>query len=130
MRAFVTLIFSCSLLMSVHVKAQEALTMHTPPGKPLVWDPEFVVPDHNPETEMVAFRILPLEADTADVPFFIDREGIVVPKLDAGVYSAVLSENGQFVVLLCSFPDSGSFNIALPRVRSEYCSLWRAERQP
>jgi hypothetical protein len=116
--------------MGVHVEAQEALTIHTPPGKPLVWDPEFVVPDHNPETDVVAFRVHPFEADTADVPFFVDRMGIVIPKVEVETEVLVLLEGTKFVVLLCSFPEQGSFNLALPGVRSEYCSLRRAERQP
>lgn len=130
MRAFATLMFLSALLMGVRADAQEALTIHTPAGKPLVWDPEFVVPDHNRETEIVAFRLHPFEADTADVPFFVDREGTVILKTEAETAAALLSEDMRFTVLMCSFPESGSFNIALPRVRSEYCTLWRAERQP
>lgn len=130
MRVFTTLIFSFALLMGADTEAQEALTVATPPGKPLVWDPEFLVPDHNPETEMIAFRLLPFEADTADLPFFVDREGIVVPNDGAEATTAVLSENARFVVLLCSFPEPGSFNVALPGVRLEYCTLRHVERQP
>lgn len=130
MRVLATLIFSFALLLGANVRAQDALTINTPPGKPLVWDPEFVVPDHNTETEVVVFRLHPFEADTADVPFFVDREGIIVPKDDVDAFVAVLSEDAQFVVLVCSFPESGSFNVALPEIRSKYCTLRRAERQP
>lgn len=130
MRLLATLIFSFVLLVGTNVFSQEALTITTPPGRPLVWDPEFVIPEHSRETEIIAFRLHPFEADTADVPFFIDRMGIVVPKdaLEAEVLT--LLEGTRFVVLLCTFPELGSFNVALPRVRSEYCTLRRAERQP
>ncbi len=130
MRVLMTLIFSFVLLTGANARAQDALTINTPPGKPLVWDPEFVVPDHNPETEMVAFRLHPFQADTADVPFFVDREGIVIPKDGVEDYVAVLSEDAQFIVLVCSFQQPGPFDLALPGVRSEYCTFRRAERQP
>lgn len=130
MRALAALIFSFVLLVGANAWAQYALTITTPPGKPLVWDPEFSVPDHNPETDMIAFRLHPFEVETADLPFFVDREGIIVPKDDVDAFVAVLSEDAQFVVLMCSFPESGSFNVALPEVRSEYCTLRYAERQP
>lgn len=130
MRVLATLILSFVLLLGTNAFSQEALTIATPPGKPLVWDPEFVIPEHNRETDIVAFRLHPFEADTADIPYFIDRTGIVVPKdaLETGVL--VLLEGTKFVVLVCSFPEMGPFNLALPGVRSEYCSLRRAERQP
>ncbi|MDP3402455.1 MAG: hypothetical protein Q8S35_00665 [bacterium] len=130
MRVLATLIFSFVLLTGANAEAQEALTITTPPGKPLVWIPEFVIPDHNTETEVVAFRLLPFEVDTADLPFFVDREGIIVPKDGVDASVVVLSEDAQFVVLVCKFPESGPFNVALPGVRSEYCTLRRAERQP
>ncbi|MES2931782.1 MAG: hypothetical protein V4682_03790 [Patescibacteria group bacterium] len=130
MRAFAMLMFSFVLLTGADARAQEALTITTPPGKPLVWDPEFTVPSHNTETEMVAFRLLPFAEDSADVPFFVDRTGIVIPKAGADVTVEVLAEDAQFVVLLCSFPELGPFNVALPGVRSQYCILRRVERQP
>ncbi len=130
MRVLATLIFSFVLLAGANARAQDALTVTTPPGNSLVWDPEFTVPDHNAETEMVAFRLLPFEIDSADLPFFIDREGIVIPKDGVEEYVAVLSKDTQFVVLVCSFQQPGPFNLALPGVRSEYCILRRAERQP
>lgn len=130
MRAFAMLTFSFMLLASTNALAQEALTIATPPGKPLVWDPEFIVPTHDPETEMIAFRILPFEIDSADMPFFLDRTGIAIPKAGIDVTVEVLAEDAQFVVLLCSFPQPGSYSVALPGVRSRYCTLRRAERQP
>ena len=130
MRAFAALTFSFVLLVGTNAWAQDALTIHTPPGKPLVWDPEFTVPDHNPEADVIAFRLHPFEADTADIPYFIDLVGIVVPKVEVETEVLMLLEGAKFVVLLCSFPGPGSFNLALPQVRSEYCSLRRAERQP
>jgi len=130
MRALAMLVFSFALLWGVDVEAQEALTMATPPGKPLVWDPEFVVPEHDPETHVVAFRLHSFEVDSADVPFFVDREGIIVPKAGVEAAAAVLTEDGRFVLLLCSFPSAGLYNLALPRVRLEHCALRRVERQP
>ena len=130
MRAFAICMFTLVFLTSVNARAQEALTIATPPGKPLVWDPEFLVPAHNPETEVVAYRLHPFEADTGDLPFFVDREGIIVPKSEVENEVLVLLEGAKFVVLVCSFPHTGSFNVALPGIRSEYCTLRRAERQP
>ncbi len=130
MRVLATLIFSFVLLVVANARAQEALTINTPPGKPLVWDPEFVIPEHNPETEIVAFRLHPFEADTADLPYFIDRTGVVVSKNALETEVLLLLEGTKFVVLVCSFPELGSFNVALSGVRSEYCTLRRAERQP
>lgn len=130
MRYIATLLFVCVLLSSTDLRAQDALTINTPPGKPLVWDPEFLAPSHDPETHMVAFRLFPFETESADQPFFLDREGIIVPKEGIDGAVAALSEDAQYVILLCSFPQPGSYNAALPGVRSQYCTLRRAERQP
>lgn len=130
MCAFATLVAVLALLASADLRAQEALTSATPTGKPLVWDPEFTIPDHDPETQTVAFRLLPSFAESGDLPFFRDREGIVIPKAGADVAVEVLSEDAEFVLLVCSFPQPGPFNVGLPEVRSQYCTLRRAERQP
>jgi len=129
MRALTMLMVVFVLAWSTDLQAQEALTSATPPGKPLVWDPEFIAPSHDPETEMVVFRLLPSFAESGDMPFFVDRLGIVVPKAGADAAATVLSEDAEFVILMCSFPLPGPYNVALPGVRSEYCTLRRAERQ-
>lgn len=130
MRALAMLVLPFVLLTSTNALAQDALTIATPPGKSLVWDPEFTVPDHNPETEVVAFRLHPFEADTADMPYFIDRVGTVIPKVTVDTEVLALLEGTRFAVLLCAFTQPGSFNVALPEVRAQYCTLRRAERQP
>lgn len=119
------------LLGSTSGLAQEALTIHTPPGKPLVWYPEIVVPGHDLEKDMVAFRIHESQLDDGDIPFFVDRTGIVVPKegLDAAVER--LRGIDPVTVLVCSFPEAGSFNLVRRDVRGEFCTPWRRnERQP
>lgn len=130
MRLCMLLLGMAVLLWGTGARAQEALTITTPPGKPVVWDPTPVIPEHNPATEVVAFRIHERGSE-GDIPFFIDLTGMVIPK--EGLDEAVERVRGSdpFIVLVCSFPEARSFDLVRPGVRSQFCTPWRAgERQP
>jgi len=93
-----------------------------PPGEPLVRDMVFHIPEHDPLSEQVAFRVRRAFFDTADVPFFYSREGRVVRRSDAraGVLDWITEES---LVLVCDVPmgDGEALNLNDPVNRRANC---------
>ena len=129
MRALIATL-ALALISSTSARAQDALTIKTPPGRPLVWDPEILVPEHEPASDSVLYRVLEVPGTEPDTPFFVDRIGIRVPNGEVDREAAVLSEGFRFAILVCSFTGPEPFDLVRPEIRSRYCAVWRSERQP
>lgn len=98
-----------------------------PKDEPLIRDMDFVIPYHDPVTEQVAFRVSSRFFDSADIPFFVGREGVVVSRENPRAQVAGWLTDGD-IALICDVPmgDGESLNLNDPSSRNEYC---RAERE-
>lgn len=125
MKAFAAFLFGAALLCSTEATAQSVPLIEHEEGIPLVRDPEILIPDFNPETEVVLFRAIDFNLDAADIPFLVDRLGIVVPRpLVEEMVEGFLAED-RIAVFVCSFPAGERPNVLRPDVRSRVCSLRR-----
>jgi hypothetical protein len=86
----------------------------------------FIIPEHNPLEEQVAFPLHAAFFEEADVPFFIERTGRIVPRADPR--PAIEDWLGErYVVLICDVPmgDGEILNLNDPQSRKEHCLHWR-----
>gem|GEM_PF-3148616 len=98
-----------------------------PKDQPLIRDMDFVVPYHDPVTEQVAFRVSSRFFDSADIPFFVGREGMVVNRENPRAQVLEWLADGD-IALICDVPmgDGESLDLNDPSSRNEHC---RAERE-
>ena len=82
------------------------------------------VPDFNPQEEQVLFSALRLYADTADVPFFIDRTGTAVPRAQVDAYLAEHAKEDE-VYFVCDVPmgDGETLDMNDPVSRRDNCMI-------
>lgn len=126
MRASLLLICGAALLSGTGAAAQSLPSVEHEEASAVVRDPEIVFPEFDPASEVLVFRVLDFNLDAADIPFLIDRTGIVVPR--TGLEDAVrgfLAE-ARTAVYVCSFPAGERPDILRPQVRSRVCSLRRS----
>lgn len=123
---------ACGFLMgSAHAQVPYVPAIITAPGKPLVWDPEIIIPPHDPETEYVAFRVHEANIDAADQPFFVDRTGTVVPRSGADAFVDAVAVSGTIAVYLCACPAGARPALTRAEDRRRFCRLRRkTEQQP
>ena len=116
------------LFCATDALAQEVLPIiHVEPGTPLVRDPEILVPEHDSEREIVLYRVYDFRLDAADIPFFIDRVGIAVPRETAHAAIEAFLREERTAVYSCSFEAGERPYIAHPSERDRFCVL---QRQP
>ena len=123
----VLVLLASLLLASSDARAQDALSIKTPAGRPLVWNPEIVVPEHDPETELVLYQFIEVEGVEADIPFLVDRTGIRVLKADLEATVSRFLADPLTSVLVCSFPEPGPYDLTRPEIRTRFCTV---QRQP
>lgn len=121
---------ACGFLAgSAHAQVPYVPAIITAPGRPLVWDPEIIVPPHNPETEYVAFRVHEANIDAADQPFFVDRTGIVILRSEADAFVDAAAVPGTIAVYLCACPEGSHPTLTRAQDRSRFCRLRRKPQQ-
>ncbi len=125
MKALAAFLFSAALLCGTEAMAQSLPLLEREEVVPLVRDPEILIPNFNPETEVVLFRVFDFNLDAADIPFLVDRLGIVVSRLRVEEMVEVFLAEDRIAVFICSFPAGERPNILRPDVRSRVCSLRR-----
>lgn len=127
MRILLPSLFGVALFCATEVRAQALPMIEFEPGTPLVRDPVILIPAHDPDRELVLYRVLDFNLDAADLPFFIDRTGLVVLREHAEAAIDTLLSEERTAVYSCSFRSGESPNIAQPAERSRSCTL---RRQP
>lgn len=127
MKAVHMLVFGVAYFCAVEARAQALPMIETEPGAPLVRDPVILLPVHDPDHELVLYRVLDFNLDAADLPFFIDRTGLVVSRENASAAIGMLLSEERTAVYSCSFRTEEPPNIARAQERSRFCTL---RRQP
>ena len=93
-----------------------------PVGEPLVRPMVFTIPEHDPLLEQIAFAAHAMFFEEADVPFFLNRVGRIVPRSDPRTAVADwLAE--EYIVLVCDVPmgDGESLDLNSSESREEHC---------
>ena len=127
MKATCVGIFGVALFCAAEARAQALPLTETEPVGALVRDPVILLPAHDPERELVLYRVLDFNLDAADLPFFIDRTGLVVPREEADAEIRKLLSEGRIAVYACASRAEERPDIARPAERSRSCAL---RRQP
>ena len=127
MKAVYVLIFGIAFFCTAEARAQALPMTEVEPGAPAVRDPVILLPAHDPERELVLYRVIDFNLDAADVPFFVDRTGLVIPRAEADAAIGRLLLEERTAVYACASRPGERPDIARPAERSRFCTL---ERQP
>lgn len=112
-------------LAHADARAQSLPMIEYESGTPLVRDPVIGVPRSDPESEMVVYRVMDFNLDAADIPFFVDRDGILVREEVADeTIARLLSEDG-IALYVCRFPSGAHPVMTRPADRARFCTVRR-----